>query len=248
MLLRPFWRYYGGKWRSAPRYPPPQCPTIVEPFAGAAGYSMRHHERKVILLDAYPVVREVWRFLIAAKASEIRAIPTVRHVEELPASTSCGARNLVGFCMNDGAAVPCKTMSSAQRWQEERGSEIQGWSAVRRDMIAYQVKFIRHWKVVDGDYTSAPDIEATWFIDPPYSTPAGRLYKHNTIDYEALGAWCMSRRGQVIACDGSGAKWAPFSSMGRGRHTMNNVDGIEELLWHRPADRAQSLWDSPRQK
>ena len=23
MTLRPFWRYYGGKWRAAPRYPKP---------------------------------------------------------------------------------------------------------------------------------------------------------------------------------------------------------------------------------
>jgi hypothetical protein len=34
--LRPFWRYYGGKWRAAPRYPRPTHDTIIEPFAGAA--------------------------------------------------------------------------------------------------------------------------------------------------------------------------------------------------------------------
>jgi len=40
--LRPFWRYYGGKWRAAPSYPSPRCETIIEPFAGAAGYSLRY--------------------------------------------------------------------------------------------------------------------------------------------------------------------------------------------------------------
>lgn len=39
--LKPFWRYYGGKYRAAPRYPVPLHRTIVEPFAGAAGYSLR---------------------------------------------------------------------------------------------------------------------------------------------------------------------------------------------------------------
>ena len=39
--LLPFWAYYGGKWRSAPRYPAPVHGRIIEPFAGAAGYAMR---------------------------------------------------------------------------------------------------------------------------------------------------------------------------------------------------------------
>lgn len=34
MTLKPFWRYYGGKWRAAPSYPAPLHNTIVEPFAG----------------------------------------------------------------------------------------------------------------------------------------------------------------------------------------------------------------------
>ena len=40
--LRPFFCYYGGKWRAAPKYPPPEHDTIVEPFAGAAGYATRY--------------------------------------------------------------------------------------------------------------------------------------------------------------------------------------------------------------
>jgi len=34
-MLKPFWQYYGGKWRAAPHYPKPRHDTIVEPFAGA---------------------------------------------------------------------------------------------------------------------------------------------------------------------------------------------------------------------
>ena len=35
MTLRPFFSYYGGKWRSAVKhYPAPEFDQIVEPFAG----------------------------------------------------------------------------------------------------------------------------------------------------------------------------------------------------------------------
>ena len=33
--LRPFFGFYGGKWRDSPRhYPPPAHTRIIEPFAG----------------------------------------------------------------------------------------------------------------------------------------------------------------------------------------------------------------------
>src|SRR3990167_8941757 len=49
--LRPFWTYYGGKWKVGPRYPVPLHDTIIEPFAGAAGYSLRYFDRKIILIE-----------------------------------------------------------------------------------------------------------------------------------------------------------------------------------------------------
>lgn len=82
--MQPFWNYYGGKFRAAPRYPAPQFSTIVEPFAGAAGYSLRYHDRDVILVEKYPVVAEMWRYLIAVSPDEVRRIPEVEHVRELP--------------------------------------------------------------------------------------------------------------------------------------------------------------------
>ena len=48
--MRPFFGFYGGKWRDAPKhYPFPEHDTIVEPFAGSAGYSVRYSDRNVIL-------------------------------------------------------------------------------------------------------------------------------------------------------------------------------------------------------
>jgi len=85
------------------------------------------------------------------------------------------------------------------------------WGEVIRERVASQVAFISHWTVIEGDYSQAPDLEATWFIDPPYAE-AGRLYRHSSknIDYVALGNWCKTRKGQVIVCENEGATWLPF--------------------------------------
>jgi site-specific DNA-adenine methylase len=76
-MLRPFFSFYGGKWRAAPYYPTPQFNRVIEPFAGAAGYSTRHHERDVVLVEADPVIAGLWRWLIAAPSSEVLALPAV---------------------------------------------------------------------------------------------------------------------------------------------------------------------------
>lgn len=210
--LRPFWRYYGGKWRAAPRYPRPEYPTIIEPFAGAAGYSLRYPDRSVVLVEKYHVIAEIWRWLIGASESEILSVPCVDHVDDLPAGVSQGARWLVGFCMNDAAASPCRVLSVGRKRKRDSGGMMQGWSAPRRAMIAGQVSAIRHWRVIEGDYSAAPDTEATWFVDPPYQR-AGIHYKHpsTAIDFSALGTWCRSRRGQAIVCEATGADWLPFA-------------------------------------
>jgi hypothetical protein len=92
-ILRPFWRYFGGKWRATPSYPAPVHDTIVEPFAGAAGYALHYPERDVILVDCYPVVAEIWRWLIAVTPDEVHAIPLVDSVD-VPGR--CGVRSLPG--------------------------------------------------------------------------------------------------------------------------------------------------------
>ncbi|MFL6862652.1 MAG: hypothetical protein ACJ8DZ_06610, partial [Allosphingosinicella sp.] len=56
-------------------YPAPRYNTIIEPFAGSAGYSLRYHERTVILYEIDPVVVAVWKYLIGVTPREILAIP-----------------------------------------------------------------------------------------------------------------------------------------------------------------------------
>lgn len=213
--LRPFWRYYGGKWRLAPRYPKPRYNTIIEPFAGAAGYSLRYPERDVILVEKYHVIAEIWRYLIGVSVDEVMAIPCVEAIADLPDWVPQAARWLVGFNLNSATTTPCNVLSAGARRMNAREGHTSsyGWSSQKRAIVAAQVQTIRHWRVIEGEFSAAPNTAATWFIDPPYAGRPGQSYKHgsNTLDYAALGVWCGLRRGQTIVCEASGADWLPFS-------------------------------------
>ena len=229
-MLKPFWRYYGGKWRAAPRYPVPLYDTIIEPFAGAAGYAMRYPERKVVLVEKYPVIAEMWRFLIAATPAEVRAIPLVEATDDLPSWVCAGARHLVGFSLNSAVVSPCRTLSAGARRQAATGRTFDGWAEARRERVAAQVEQIRHWKIIEGDYQDAPDVPATWFIDPPYNNKAGSYYVHSTLDYPALGAWCRTRPGQTIVCENEGSDWLPFKAFATLKAGLNGA-GSREVVW-----------------
>lgn len=208
--MRPFFCYYGGKWRSAPRYPAPRHGLIVEPFAGAAGYATRHHSRRVMLVDADETIAGLWAYLIAVRASEIRSLPIdVDHIDSLNVAEE--ARWLIGFWLNKGASSPRKRPSA---WMRAGRHVNSFWGASVRDRIAWQVEQIRHWSVVNGSYAwDVANHEATWFIDPPYVN-AGRHYRCANVDYSHLAGWCRTRNGQVIVCENEGADWLPFQPLG----------------------------------
>lgn len=229
--LKPFWHYYGGKWRAAPRYPQPLLRTIVEPFAGAAGYSMRYPDHNVILVEKYHVIAEMWRFLISAREREILDIPIVDSVDDLPPGLSEGARYLVGFHMNSATTQPCRNTSKGIRWlRSSKHSVDAGWTEGRRARVAAQVQYIRHWLLIEGDYTQAPDVLATWFVDPPYNNGPGSRYVEHVLDYSALGAWCQARAGQRIVCENEGATWLPFREFATLQAGVNGT-GSREVIW-----------------
>lgn len=210
--LRPFFAYYGGKWRRARGYPPPLHRTVVEPFAGSAGYALRYPDRDVVLVDARRQVAELWDWLInTATPQDILSLPLVP-----PGTTTDDfgltgpARYLVGYNLNPGC-TPARQRSSF-------GDPRKRWTAAARRRVAEQLPRIRHWRVVHGDYTQAAGLvtaPATWFIDPPYANQAGRAYRMTPLDYDALATWVRERPGQVVVCESATATWLPFRPIWR---------------------------------
>jgi hypothetical protein len=213
--LLPFFTYYGGKYRAAPHYPKPRHRSIVEPFAGSAGYSLRYHEHNVILVERDPLLAALWRYLVRATPRDFARLPDVgpwESVDDLKIPEE--ARWLIGFWLNKGAAGPRKTPSA---WMRSNLRPNSYWGPAIRHRLVAQAGAIKHWIIVEGEYTAAASTlraeghrRATWFVDPPYEGAAGRLYRHDVIDYDALGRWCRSRPGQMIVCENEGATWLPF--------------------------------------
>lgn len=217
MKLKPFFMYYGAKARLAPKYPQPRYSIIVEPFAGAAGYSLLYPDRQVILVEKDPRVAELWHYLIGATPEEIMAIPLMGPEESLDdpkfGGLPSGAISLVGFWLNVGSGGFRKRPTKWMRWHMVNSPNgASTWGAAVRARVAEQVGAIKHWKIIDGDYHEAPDVEATWFFDPPYAE-AGKHYKYNQIDFSHLANVARSARGQVIVCEQEGASWLPFEPL-----------------------------------
>lgn len=243
-MIGPFWRYYGGKHRAAPRYPAPRHGLIVEPFAGAAGYACRYPDRDVLLIDKSPIIAGIWRWLIEATPDDVRAvgdIPEGGTVDDIEAPQE--ARWLAGFWCNNAVVTPCKRPS---KWSQrgETPHNWAGWNARSRDRIARDVLRIKHWRVVHGSYTDAPDVDACWFVDPPYSTKAGSYYPEQPGDFTALGQWCRERPGQVIVCEQEGADWLPFEPFGliRGAPSPDRPKRNAEVYWTKGCEMQASLW------
>lgn len=235
MELKPFFTYFGAKWRAALKYPPPLHRQIIEPFAGGAGYAIRYADRDVLLVEKNPAIAGIWEYLIRAPEAEIQSLPLLvqgQHVDDL--KWPChAARDLVGMHINPGGASPRRI--NGQWIVEGREFPFSTWSIQSRARVAQQLRFIRHWRVICGDYSAAPDVEASWFIDPPYQG-MGRHYPCGSedLDFPALGAWCRSRRGQVLVCEQTGAAWLPFTPFGAFKSNVVNRSGrtrSAEALW-----------------
>jgi hypothetical protein len=231
MILKPFFSYYGGKWRIAPRYPAPLHNTIIEPFAGSAGYSVRHYTNTVRLYDADPIIAGVWDYLIKATPDEIRQLPVnITNTDILTCPQE--AKWLIGFWLGKGRQSPGKTPS---QWMRTKAAGF--WGTVIRERIASQCRYIKHWVVKHASYADIENSNATWFIDPPYNNTAGKVYRHNVLDYSLLAGYCRARNGQVIVCENKGAEWLPFTNFTAARATYGKVrSGVsEEVIYTQAA-------------
>lgn len=193
--------YPGRKKRVAGKYPDPEFPTIVEPFAGSAAYAL-HGDRwklRVIINDLNPDVVEVWRYLQQATEMDIKRLPDLKPGNKLSdiASLSEAERWLLAFHNNPGA-----------KRRSDKITKMNRWSAGQR-YIAANLHKIKHWEIRCGDYRQLDDIgDATWFVDPPSQEAV-------VTDYAPLAEWLLSRPGQLIVCERSGASWLPFAPLGK---------------------------------
>ena len=245
--LKPFFTYYGGKWRAAPRYPAPRCDTVIEPFAGAAGYAVRYPEKNVILIEKDEQIAAMWHYIIHATEQEILALPDLAQNETTDnLSVPQEAKTLIGFWLQKGARIPGK---KASVWMREGINQTGWWGNAIRERIASQLSAIRHWKIITGDYTMSPNVEATWFIDPPYEI-SGKIYRcgSDDIDFHALAEWCKSRKGQVMVCENVGATWLPFTPFMSAKATPGKatphsvIPSIAENPLYRPGKSAEAIW------
>lgn len=195
--------YYGRKKQIVRHYPSPNYDTIVEPFAGAAAYSLHHNGtvRRVVLVEKDERVARIWKWLIHdATLRDIQSLPDLRPGER---STEflhiIHAATKMAFAFKRIKVTPVL----ARNWE------------ISRRVFARHLQAIKHWEIICGDYTVAPDIEATWFIDPPYRGEPGMGYHQSSalIDYSALAEWALSRKGEIICCEGDGADYLPFKPL-----------------------------------
>jgi hypothetical protein len=233
--VKPFFSYYGGKFRAAPRYPKPAFPHIVEPFAGSAGYALRYPHLRVTLVDKSPVIAEVWRYLIDVPEAEIRALPVLPpdgHLDDYP-RLPLGAQYLIGFWLNRGTTRPERKPSAWHRGFQATGERpLSRWSEQAKARIASQLHRIRHWTVVEGSYQDGPAGPATRFVDPPYNNKAGKRYPVRGLDFDALGMWCRAQEGQTIVCEQEGADWLPFRPFATLKATEGkNRTPSREVIW-----------------
>ena len=245
-----FFSYFGGKVGLANNYPAPNDNIVIEPFAGAAGYSTFHEARRAYLFDLYPAITETWRFLIAAanddtakdQLENLPIGPFYRWSNPIPTNVPLGAQYLMGFWETQSQAYPSRWQQSPKVFENggPRPNNRGGlWSQNTKERIIEQLPKIKDWKVFDASYEDSVDIllkegvdlsEVIWHIDPPYQNGGTRYRKSSkSINFDSLGKWVKSLDGKVMVCERDPADWLDFKTLVTTKNASNNQ--YKELIW-----------------
>lgn len=239
--------YFGSKWKMAKKYPAPTYRKLIEPFAGSACYSLHYHWHKVILVDLNPIVCGVWDFLTNCSNKDIESLPLMfDHIDEV--NTCQEAKWLIGFWLKPAKSSPAKSFppstlkalsgnyASRPGKSSLASHHCSFWNANVKQRIIKQKPAISHWKIYNRSYQDIKcNDKATWFIDPPYQSKAGKMYTFNNkgVDFDELGLSILGWPGQKIVCEMDGANWLPFKSLtNQARYGFNgSVDKYKELVF-----------------
>lgn len=233
MKIGPLFKWFGSKWQSAKRYPKPKFDTIFEPFAGGAGYSLNHCEKKIFIYDTDPNLKTLWKWLIKeATEKDVLSIPI-----NLPVGTNIqtiglseGQQQLLKHWQRTNNVGDCWTVSP---WGNKPGQ----WTANTRSRVAEEIHAIKHWNFGKFNYTGST---ATFFVDPPYQFN----YRYRTgkrFDFIKLAqeiSILANNGNQIIVCEAIGKNgvpdWLPFVENHQSvtsRRKANQSHHSKELIW-----------------
>lgn len=216
------WPYYGGKFSIAKMYPHPKYDLIIEPFAGTAQYSLLHFQKDVVLCDKWKVIIDIWKWLQQCSKDDILKLPRLKQGDRLSSlNLSSEEKLFMGFIIGQGQSPRDKASPMATTYRPNRINY-----ALHK--TANQLFKIKHWKFIHGSYECLGNIQATWFIDPPYQHGGEVYVTGNKLDYPILAEWCMSRNGQSIVCENSQADWMKFYPV---RKMYGTTRTTIEVMW-----------------
>ena len=154
--------YYGSKGKIVDYYPPPKYDKIVEPFAGAAKYSLKYFYKDITIIDKYDVIIKIWRWLQKANTNDIDRLPhsLTRNDDLRNINFLCEEEMLLmKFIIAAGEATG-RNIPSIRVDKEKINKSL--------DNIKNNLFKIKHWNIVHDSYDNIKNQESTWFIDPPY--------------------------------------------------------------------------------
>lgn len=220
------WGYFGAKTNVIDAYPKTKHDLIIEPFAGSARYALKYWEKDVLLVDKYPIVINIWKWLQNCSTGDIKRLPHFfnpgQSVNDFDYDCE-EAKHLIGFLIGFGMSSP--RITASKKRMQQRPNHI-NFSLNRIENNLFKIK---HWKIIEGSYIDIENKKATWFIDPPYQF-GGHVYKHGNklIDFDILAYWCKQRNGQVMVCENTHATWMDFIPIS----TQKTSNGFQrEVIW-----------------
>ena len=146
------WSYYGAKTNLIDYYPAPKHDKIIEPFAGSARYSLRYFEKDILLIDKYPTIIKIWKWLQSCSEKDVLSLPRKMEFGQTlnDFAFDCEeAKLFMGFIIGCGAERP--RIKATERKTTMRPNHI-NYNLKR---VAANLYKIRHWEFLESDYSAA---------------------------------------------------------------------------------------------